>query len=270
MSIEFDPGYTSEPYISLCADYESAEYPASAFRLEWGPIFHRGRLDGSARVLVIGQDPATHEDVTRRILVGTAGHRVQGFLGKLGITKRYVMLNTFIFSVSSQSGGASHKHTKSIVDYRNRWFDAVLAPGNVQAVVAFGTLAHDAWTQYVEGASGAAYAALPFQPVLHPTWPESSTAVTHGDLAAAIKHMLEQWNTAIAALLPVVTPDGPLGGGPYGAAFKPEELPAIPAADLPAGLPPWMAGADGWAKRVGVDPAKKRRTLQVVVPDGNI
>ena len=55
-------------------------YPTDSFRVEWGPVFHRGRLDGSARVLIIGQDPATHEAICRRILVGEAGQRIQGFL----------------------------------------------------------------------------------------------------------------------------------------------------------------------------------------------
>src|SRR4029079_6438720 len=65
------PGYPS-PYGAIVDDSPGAEtYPPAAFRVEWGPIFHRGRLDGSARVLVIGQDPAQHEVITRRILVGT-------------------------------------------------------------------------------------------------------------------------------------------------------------------------------------------------------
>src|SRR5271169_803977 len=80
----FDPGYDREPYQSLCDQAPDATiYPYNAFRVEWGPIFHRGRLDGTARLLCIGQDPAEHEAVVRRILVGTAGHRVQGFLVKL-------------------------------------------------------------------------------------------------------------------------------------------------------------------------------------------
>jgi hypothetical protein len=45
-------------------EYPEADvYPTDQFRIEWGPIFHRGRLDGSARVLVIGQDPAQHETI---------------------------------------------------------------------------------------------------------------------------------------------------------------------------------------------------------------
>jgi uracil-DNA glycosylase len=73
----FDPGYVAEPFLTLCGNYHEARvYPPEQFRLEWGPIFHRGRLDGSARVLVIGQDPAQHETVVRRILVGEAWRRV--------------------------------------------------------------------------------------------------------------------------------------------------------------------------------------------------
>ncbi len=73
---EFDPGYADEPFRSLCVEYPGGEtYPPADFRVEWGPVFHRGRLDGSARVLVLGQDPAQHETVARRILVGAAGQR---------------------------------------------------------------------------------------------------------------------------------------------------------------------------------------------------
>ena len=57
MSHRSCPGYPP-PFDALVADYPGEEtYPAADFRTEWGPIFHRGRLDGSARVLVLGQDP---------------------------------------------------------------------------------------------------------------------------------------------------------------------------------------------------------------------
>jgi len=268
MAIEFDPGYTAEPFLSLCKTYDSASYPKADFRLEWGPIFHRGRLDGSARLLAIGQDPATHEDVTRRILIGTAGHRVQGFMAKLGITKSYVMLNTYVFSVSSQNGGEHNKSNASIIAYRNKWFAAVMQPGKIQSVVAFGGLAQDAWHRFLVDNAGKPFKNVAFQHVLHPTWPESSSAATHGDVKAALKEMLGKWNTAITALRPVLTHDKTPDSTPYGDDFKASELPPIPAADLPAGLPTWMSSGDGWAKRVGANTAEKRRTLQVVVPDG--
>lgn len=68
MAHTFDLGPVEEPFASLVADYPGTDtYPASGFRVEWGPIFHRGRLDGSARLLVIGQDPAQSETIVRRI-----------------------------------------------------------------------------------------------------------------------------------------------------------------------------------------------------------
>lgn len=67
-------GCVAEPFATLVAEYPGEDvFPPSDFRVEWGPIFNRGGLDGSARVLVIGQDPAAHEAVSRRILVGEAG-----------------------------------------------------------------------------------------------------------------------------------------------------------------------------------------------------
>src|SRR5690242_13409013 len=89
MSIDFDPGYGDQPFKTLVQNYPGEDvYPPGDFRTEWGPIFHRGRLDGSARVLMIGQDPAQHETIVRRILVGEAGQRAQGFLAKLGGKRR--------------------------------------------------------------------------------------------------------------------------------------------------------------------------------------
>ena len=48
--------YVAEPFASLVAGYPGDDVsPPADFRTEWGPVFHRGRLDGSARVLVLGQ-----------------------------------------------------------------------------------------------------------------------------------------------------------------------------------------------------------------------
>ena len=106
MAHTFCTGYVREPYDTLVGDYPGEDvYPPADFRTEWGPIFHRGRLDGTARVLVLGQDPAAHESIARRILVGEAGQRVQGLLARAGVTTSYVMLNTFLYSVYGQGGG---------------------------------------------------------------------------------------------------------------------------------------------------------------------
>jgi uracil-DNA glycosylase len=261
----FDPGYGKEPFRTLVQDVpDETVFPTKDFRTEWGPVFHRGRLDGSARLLIIGQDPAQHETIARRTLVGGAGHRVQGFLHKLGLTRSYVMLNTFVYSVFGQGGGNRHKNDPAITAYRNRWFEALL-PGKIEGVVALGQLADAAWQSFASTPKGAPFSGV-FHAVTHPTQPESSSQGDAAKKKAAIAKMLTAWNTALAALHPVVTADNALPLVPYGTAFLPSELPDIPQEDFPAGSPPWMCGNADWAKRTGADPALKRVTIAVTIP----
>lgn len=267
--LDFDPGYVTPAFQALCNEAPGAPvYPHSAFRTEWGPIFHRGRLDGSARLLCIGQDPAQHETIVRRILVGTAGHRAQGFLAKIGLTRSYVMVNTYLYSVYGQTGGEEHIGDAAITKYRNAWIGHLLAPGSVQAVVAFGALAEKAWKAFLADPGNARWARLPHRHVPHPTSPEGSGG-TRAQVKAGIKKMLAAWNPAIEALRAVVTrdPGGSADFVPYGAAFLPEELPLVPAFDLPPGTPDWMRGESGWATRTGSTASLKRRTIVVRVPN---
>ena len=170
---EFCPGYPP-PFDALVADYPGEEvYPSADFRVEWGPIFHRGRLDGSARVVVLGQDPATHESISRRILVGEAGQRVQGLLAKLGITRSYVMVNTFLYSVYGQGGGNRHKDDEAIAAYRNAWLDALLVGTDVTAVLLGSAGGHG--VPGVGGHPAAAAARLHHAALRHPTYPESAS-----------------------------------------------------------------------------------------------
>ena len=263
----FDLGPVAEPFRTLVQRYPGPEaYPADAFRVEWGPIFHRGRLDGSALVLVIGQDPAASEDITRRILVGAAGHRIQGFLAKLGIDRSYIMINTFLYSVYGQQGGVRHKDDAAIVAYRNSWLSALTAPGQLAAVIALGQLADDAWSKFKAGAD-ASVAALPYAHITHPTQPESSSGGNPQKLAQAIKTMLANWNAALGQLHPQIAhPDtpGPLIG--YGDAFAPADLAEIPEGDLPPGLPEWMRSPAAWAQRTGSTAAQKRATITITIP----
>lgn len=60
MAIPFDFGYGLKPFRTLVGDVpDSAVFTTKDFRTEWDRAFHRGRLDGSARLLVVGQDPST-------------------------------------------------------------------------------------------------------------------------------------------------------------------------------------------------------------------
>jgi len=263
MPTPFDPGYGEEPFSTLVASYPGAiAYPAEGFRLEWGPVFHRGRLDGTARVLVIGQDPAQHETIARRILVGEAGHRLQGFLFKLGIDSSYVMVNTFLYSVfgsASKNAGATR-----IATYRHKWLDAIFAHEPIEAVVALGSLADKAWLKWASTPAGQSVSPA-YKHITHPTAPESASAKKQGDHAALIAKMLANWNEGLQALAPgIATPDTKRPLVPYGDAFADGEKKPIPMADLPAGSPEWMAVDDGWADRTGA--ARRKPTITVTAP----
>jgi hypothetical protein len=263
MPVPFDPGYSQEPFRTLVQDVpDTSVFPTKDFRTEWGPVFHRGRLDGSARLLVVGQDPAQHEVIARRTLVGGAGHRIQGFIEKLGLTRSYVMVNTFIYSVYGQGGGNRHKNNAAIAAYRNRWFDALL-PGSIQGVVALGQLADFAWQQWRATPTGAAFTGT-YVPITHPTQPESSA---HGNRAGCCHYEDAPRVECRARLLkPVITPDVARPLVRYGTAFTPAELPDIPQQDFPAGSPAWMCGSADWARRTGADDKTKRVTITVRVP----
>jgi hypothetical protein len=88
---EFDRG----PSGSLARVFDEVPGPPvkEDFWFDWGPVFYRGRLDGSARLLCIASDPGPTERIAGRSLVGNAGQRVQGLLAKLGLTRSYLCLN---------------------------------------------------------------------------------------------------------------------------------------------------------------------------------
>jgi hypothetical protein len=263
----FDPGYGTEPFASLVSAAPDARaYPPADFRTEWGPVFHRGRLDGTARVLVVGQDPAQHEVIARRILVGEAGHRLQGLLFKLGVERSYAMVNTFLFSVFGQSGGERHAGDRAIARYRHRWLGAIFDTAPIEAVIALGHLADDAWQRFARTAAGRAVSPA-YVHVTHPTQPESASRGNRAKHEQLIAAMLANWNAGLEAIAPAVThPDRARPLVPYGDAFADGDRIPIPMADLPAGTPPWMAVDDGWAARTGASAAAKRATITVTVP----
>jgi hypothetical protein len=266
---EFCPGYVNAPFKGLAEEYpDETIYPFEDFRVEWGPIFHRGRLDGSARVLVIGQDPGQHENVLRRILSGEAGRRVQGFLGKLGVSESYVLINALLYSVCG-SGGAKYVAKPGVSEYRNQWIAGILAPSKVEAVVTFGGMAHKAWTEYAK--TNAVPVGLAVAHLTHPTFPESAGGTT-AEKVANTKKMLGEWNAALPGLFAAVAhkDDPSTVLALYGDAFVPTDKVGIPARDLPAGIPSWMYANDGWAQRTGETPEAKRRTITITVPEGVI
>jgi len=267
MPHEFDTGYAQPPFDALCRDYPGADvYAPDDFRVEWGPIFHRGRLDGSARVLVLGQDPGAHECIARRVMVGEAGQRVQGYLARLGVTTSYVMLNAFLYPVYGQSGGNRNIGDAAIAAYRHRWLEAILVDSQIEAVIAFGRLADLAWQRWKATPDGMA-CDVAYQALRHPTYPEGSSGGNRQKYADAMLAMLTQWNAALHELAPAIQhTDDERDLVLYGDSLTPEDRSPIPERDLPAGIPAWMRSVDSWAVRRGETTETKRATVVITVP----
>ncbi len=266
MDREFDRGYYRQPYRDLVSSFPGESvYPPDSFRVEWGPVFHRGRLDGSARVLIIGQDPATHEAIARRILVGEAGQRAQGLLTRLGIERSYVFINAFLYSVYGQGGGSRHIDDPAITRYRNRWINAIVRDQRIGAIITLGQLADSAYQQWRATPRGAVSTAA-YATIRHPTYPESASRSGQITKGEAFARLCESWNQALNDLHPLITPDvaGPLRL--YGTSITHADLTPIPARDLPPGLPDWMGALDAWAVRNGETAQLKRATIKVTVP----
>ena len=65
-------------------------------------MFFRGRLDGSARVLVVGQEGAQDESLSHRSFTGGTGARMQYLLRFLGFDRFYLFLNSFVYPIFGQ------------------------------------------------------------------------------------------------------------------------------------------------------------------------
>jgi uracil-DNA glycosylase len=199
-------------------------HPSGRFRLDFGPVYYRGRLDGTARVIVVGQDPAANEILGHRIFVGRSGQRIQGFLKKLGITRSYTMLNMFLYSVFGQVDNTLRAIANEdvILNFRNTFLNRLADENPVEAIVAVGKGAEfvlDHW----QGAPN-----IPVVGIVHPAALNESS-------------LLNSWNNALEQLRGIVGPDDgeqpdPI---PYGTAFLPEDMIPVPRYDLPFGMPDW-------------------------------
>jgi uracil-DNA glycosylase len=224
--IQYDPGpplQWAKFFADAPLDYY-INHPSRRFRLDFGPVYYRGRLDGTARIVVVGQDPAANEILGHRIFVGRSGQRIQGFLKKLGITRSYSMLNMFLYSVFGQVDATLRATARedTILNYRNAFFDRLANENPIEAIVAVGKGAEfvlDHWTGSKK---------LPVVEIVHPAAPNESM-------------LLASWNKALEQLREIVGPDDgeQPDPDPYGTTFLPKDMMPIPQYDLPFGMPDW-------------------------------
>jgi hypothetical protein len=201
------------------------------FWFDWGPVFYRGRLDGSARVLCVASDPGPTERIAGRSLVGNAGQRVQGLLTKLGLTRSYVCLNAWSHALHPSRAQAARGRLDDPAQlaWRNELYDRATGP-RLQAVIAFGGMAREAVALW-PGRSGVPVSEMP-----HPSSRDE-------------RALLDAWRSAVTELRGLVTPDadGDNGGANYGPAFTEADFAAIPRRDLPFGAPAFL-GDDAWVR----------------------
>lgn len=231
MNIEFDAGPPPAwaTLFSQVPDYGAFK---QYFWYDWGPIFYRGRLDGSAKVLCIASDPGATERIVGRTLVGDAGQRVQGFLAKLGITRSYLCLNAFAYGLfpSQSSHGTAVLKDASQKLWRNQVYDKAKG-ASLQVIIAFGGEAQNA-VKLWPGKGTTKVFNLP-----HPS--------SHD---AAI--LASKWRDAVVQLRGIVTPDadGNINLPNYGATVAEADYAPIPKRDLPFGLPAFT-GDDAWVRK---------------------
>src|ERR687896_67481 len=142
---EFDRGPTNAIAQHLARLPAYTPEQRKLFWYDWGPIFYRGRLDGSAKLLGIASDPGPTERIAARTLVGDAGQRVQGFLAKLGLTRSYALVNAYAYALPPSRAPdarpllASTEHRT----WRNKLLNDI-TDSRLEAIVAFGAEAREA------------------------------------------------------------------------------------------------------------------------------
>ena len=224
MAHDFDPGAVNDPFASLVRDYPGPEvYPADSFRVEWGPIFHRG-LARRQCPAVIGQDPAQSETVVRRILIGEAGHRTQGADGEARLLLQLPACQHFpLLGLWPARRGAAQERQRD-----RRLPQPVAGRDPRQQPDRGGAHARPARQRRLAevGTNRGRPGSLPRSSAadlhIHPTEPESSSSGDPTKLKQAIQAMLANWNQALAEVRPHIThPDTPGPLVPDGPDFKP-------------------------------------------------
>lgn len=231
MRTEFDKG-PSASIADLLMNYPDYTAVKDYFWFNWGPVFYRGRLNKSAKVLCVASDPGPTERIGNRVLIGNAGQRVQGFLSKIGLNRSYVCLNGFVFALhpSHLSDGIKLLSDPMHVAWRNKVFDAVTGP-KLQAIIAFGDVAKktvDLWT---------GKGTVPVFKTFHPSYRNGDDKIT------------ADWNRVITELRGIVTKDAgadntlPL----YGSSFAESDYVPVPQRDMPFGTAPFL-GDEHWLR----------------------
>jgi uracil-DNA glycosylase len=254
---EHDPGPTdASGWASLFGETPNyrglgkAVVGREAFRWHHGPMFYRGRLDGSAKVLIVGQEGAQDESLSHRSFTGGTGARMQHMLRFLGLDRSYLFLNSFIYPIFGQYTQdlrpLAQDPRSPIAIHRNQVFDKAVIDGDVRLVIAVGTAAKESVATWIKTHGGnaqsdqlhdASLGSIPARVhvvgVVHPgSAVGGSTGAIKADFQRAIDR-IRGWVDDDAGWLPV----DPGMSRNLSLAF-PYSSAAIPYRDFPFGLSP--------------------------------
>ncbi|HET6751637.1 MAG TPA: uracil-DNA glycosylase family protein [Actinomycetes bacterium] len=162
---EHDPGpTTASGWAALFADTPNyrglgrAVLGREAFRWHHGPMFFRGRLDGSAKVVLVGQEGAQDESLSHRSFTGGTGARMQHFLHHIGLDRSYLFLNSFVYPIFGQYSDMLRRIAQDlrspITQHRNRILDKAVVDGDARLVVAVGRAAKESIATWVRAHGG--------------------------------------------------------------------------------------------------------------------
>jgi len=220
------------------------------FRWHHGPMFFRGRLDGSAKVIVVGQEGAQDESLSHRSFTGGTGARMQHLLRFIGLDRSYLFLNSFVYPIFGQYTPdlrpLAQDPRSPIVEHRNRILEKAVVDGDARLVIAVGLAAKESVATWIKAHGGTAQpdqlhdAALGSLPnrvrvvgVVHPgSAAGGSTAAIKADFGRAIGH-IRDWLDTDSAWLPV----DPGMTRNLSAAYTYSSA-AIPFRDFPFGVSP--------------------------------
>jgi uracil-DNA glycosylase len=190
-----------------------------AFRWHHGPMFYRGRLDGTARVVIVGQEGAQDESLSHHSFTGGTGARMQHLLRFLGLDRSYLFLNSFVYPIFGQYTAdlrpLAQDPRSPIVQHRGRILDKAVIDGDARLVIAVGLAAKESVAGWINAHGGSAQpdhlhdatlGSLPARVrvvgVLHPgSAAGGSTAAIKADFARAVGHVRD-WLAADAGWLP--------------------------------------------------------------------
>ena len=253
---EHDPGPTSASgWAALFAETPNyrglglAVLHREAFRWHHGPMFFRGRLDGSARVVLVGQEGAQDESLSHRSFTGGTGARMQHFLRHLGMDRSYLFLNSFVYPIFGQYTDdlrpLAQDPASPIAQHRNRILDKAIVDGDGRLVVAVGRAAKESIATWVKAHGGnadpdhldnATLGSLPTRVrlvgVVHPGSVSGSTSAIKADFQRACNR-IKSWLDADPGWLPA-DPGVPRN---LDAAYQYKSA-AIPYRDFPFGTCP--------------------------------